>query len=65
MSESNELAALQVEVRHLAEAVDKLSERVDALTAQANRWRGAFGVVLVLGGALSWLAQMVVERVWK
>ena len=54
-----ELAALRVEVTHLTESVDALKTEVVALTAQANRWKGAFGVVLVVGGIIGWFASII------
>jgi hypothetical protein len=65
MPESAELAALRVEVKHLADTVERLTERVEQLTAQANRWRGAFVVIIGLGGALSWVAQLGFDRVFR
>ena len=56
MSEREQLAALGVEVHHLTEAVRELERKVDGLNAQANRWKGAFLVVLSMGAAVGWLA---------
>jgi hypothetical protein len=55
-----EIAELRADVRHLSEAVEKLSESVALLTAQANRWRGGLAVVLALGGIAGWFA----EHLW-
>ncbi len=53
--EREQIAALRVEVRHLTAAVRGLETKVDQLTAQANRWKGAFLVVLAIGGGIGWL----------
>lgn len=53
------IVALQVEVRHLTGAVEKLNDQVAILSNQANRWRGAFGVVLLIGALLGWLADHI------
>jgi hypothetical protein len=65
LPESAELAALRVEVKHLADTVADLRAEVRALRDQANRWKGAFIVILALGGALSWLAQLGFERAFR
>ncbi len=51
-----EVAALKVEVQHLSAEVRELVKEQKRLTAQANRWKGAFGVILLVGGFLGWLA---------
>lgn len=56
-SEREQIAALSVEVHHLTEAVRELERKVDGLNAQANRWKGAFLVVLSLGAVAGWLAE--------
>lgn len=55
-TEREQIAALRVEVHHLTEAVRELERKVDGLTAQANRWKGAFLVVLSFGAVIGWLA---------
>ncbi len=55
-TEREQIAALRVEVHHLTVAVKELERKVDGLTAQANRWRGAFLVVLSFGALMGWLA---------
>ena len=44
------IASLQTEVKTLVKAVESLDKKVVALTAQANRWKGAFGTLLIVGG---------------
>ncbi len=56
-----ELAALRVEVHHLTEAVGEMKGEVASLTAQANRWRGGFLVVLAFGGLLGWIASYLTQ----
>ena len=64
MSDAREaIAALQVEVHHLTEAVRSLDKKMDALTAQANRWKGAFLVVLSFGAAIGWLIDRMVNLI--
>ncbi len=59
MTEGEQIAALTVQVEHLTEAVNGLQTSVAGLTAQANRWKGAFVVVLMLGGVMGWLANLL------
>ena len=60
--ETANIAALQVEVHHLTDAVHGLEKKVDALTAQANRWRGAFLVIMAVGGLLGGIGTYVAGR---
>ena len=46
---------LKAEVRALCDEQKLLRGDVVALKAQANRWKGAFGVLLMLGGFLGWI----------
>ena len=41
----------------LEERNRELERKVDGLNAQANRWKGAFLVVLSLGAVAGWLAE--------
>ena len=59
MTEGEQIAALTVQVEHLTVAVNGLQTTVESLTAQANRWKGAFVVVLMLGGVMGWLANLL------
>lgn len=57
LTEREQIAALSVEVHHLTEAVRELDRKVDGLSDQANRWKGAFLVVLSLGAVAGWLTE--------
>lgn len=50
-----DLAALKVEVKYLINAVDKLTDRVESLTEQANKWRGGIALMLALGAIAGWM----------
>lgn len=63
LSEREQIAALSVEVHHLTEAVRELDRKVDGLSDQANRWKGAFLVILSLGAVAGWLAERA-ARLW-
>ena len=59
------IATLQAEVRHLIVEVHNLNEQVAGLTNQANRWKGAFGVILLVGGILGSFATLALTKFWK
>ncbi len=55
------IAVLEVELKHLAEAIDRLSHNLDTmrrdldcLKALANRWKGAGIFLVMLGGFGAW-----------
>jgi hypothetical protein len=57
-----ELATLKTELRHTTEAVEKLTEQTERLTAQANRWKGAFGMMLAVTAVFGWLANTLTSH---
>lgn len=63
MSKTPEERLAIVETR--AEAMEKTLVRIegkqDQLIEQANRWKGAFVVVLALGGLLGWIGDHAVK----
>ena len=61
MSESEQIAVLTARVETLTDAVNAHGVKIDALTAQANRWKGAFFAVLALGGVFGWLADSIIR----
>jgi hypothetical protein len=57
-----EIAVLRERVTNLTEQVHDLAEGQRRLIAQANRWKGAIGVLLALGALAGWLADQFGER---
>jgi uncharacterized coiled-coil protein SlyX len=43
---------LETDVSHIASAVDSLTEQVTELNESLARYRGAWGMLLMIGGAL-------------
>ncbi len=62
MSEAVEvtLARLEERLTQLQEEVRHVHEEVSELKAQANRWKGAFWVMLAMGGVVGSIAHLVV-----
>ncbi len=56
------VAALTVEVKHLRAEVRELAAEQKRLTGLANRWKGAFGVILLFGASLGWLVPPFISR---
>lgn len=46
---------LEAEVATLNKLVTSMNGKIENLEAQANRWKGAFALVLFLGGIAGWL----------
>ena len=51
-----DVAAMRAELVGLSAKVSSLEVKVDLLTGQANRWKGAFVVLLAVGGTIGWLS---------
>ena len=56
------LARLEEHIKTLSSEVRHVHEEVSDLKAQANRWKGAFWVIIGLGGAVGALAHLFI--VW-
>ena len=54
------LARLEERITQLQDEVRHVHEEVSELKAQANRWRGAFWVILALGGVVGTLGHLVI-----
>ena len=54
------LARLEERIKTLSSEVRHVHEEVSDLKAQANRWKGAFWVIIGLGGAVGALAQLFI-----
>ena len=54
------LARLEERVLQLEDEVRHVHAEVSDLKAQANRWKGAFWVMLALGGVVGSLAHLLV-----
>jgi hypothetical protein len=52
------LARLEERIKTLSDEVRHVHEEVSDLKAQANRWKGAFWVMVALGGLVGTFAHM-------
>jgi len=54
------LARLEERIKTLSDEVRHVHKEVSDLKAQANRWKGAFWVIVGLGGAVGALAHLFI-----
>lgn len=54
------LARLEERIKTLSDEVRHVHEEVSDLKAQANRWKGAFWVIIGLGGAVGAIAHLFI-----
>lgn len=54
------LARLEERIKTLSDEVRHVHEEVSDLKATANRWKGAFWVMLAMGGLVGWLTHIFV-----
>jgi len=54
------LARLEERITQLQDEVRHVHEEVSELKAQANRWKGAFWVIIALGGVVGTLGHLVI-----
>jgi hypothetical protein len=52
------LARLEERIKTLSSEVRHVHEEVSDLKAQANRWKGAFWVIVAIGGAVGVVANL-------
>ena len=55
-----DIGALKAGLDELKADIVALKKEVATLTAQANRWKGAFVVLLSVGGAIGWALDRIV-----
>ena len=62
MAEKGEvtLARLEERIKTLSDEVRHVHREVSDLKAQANRWKGAFWVIIGLGGAVGAIAHLFI-----
>ena len=48
------LARLEERIKTLSDEVRHVHDEVSDLKAQANRWKGAFWVMIAVGGIVGW-----------
>ena len=53
------LARMEERLEALSKDVTEMSGEVKELKAQANRWKGAFWVMLAVGGLAGWLVNIL------
>ncbi len=54
------LARLEERIKTLSDEVRHVHREVSDLKAQANRWKGAFWVIIGLGGAVGAIAHLFI-----
>ncbi len=54
------LARLEERITQMQDEVRHVHREVSDLKAQANRWKGAFWVMLVLGGIIGSIGHMII-----
>lgn len=54
------LARLEERIKTMSDEVRHVHEEVSELKAQANRWKGAFWVMLAVGGIFGSVAHLIV-----
>ena len=54
------LARLEERIKTLSDEVRHVHKEVSDLKAQANRWKGAFWVILALGGVVGTVAHLFI-----
>ena len=62
---ARDIASLQAEIRALRVEVQELREKQHDLLAQANRWKGAFAVLIGMGGVVVFATNLVLHFLKK
>ena len=56
---STQIATIQTMLNEIKRNVSHLNKDVNILNATANRWKGAFGVILIFGALAGWLITII------
>ena len=55
----SQIATIQTKLNDIKRNVSHLNKDVNNLNATANRWKGAFGVILIFGALAGWLITII------
>lgn len=58
-SDDRTIGQLTYAVESLTREVHEIKVKVDNIEAQANKWKGAFAVVVAFGGIVGWFADKI------
>lgn len=53
------LGSLVANMETLMERTDKIEKKLDSVVAMTNRWKGATAILILLGGAIGWVANFL------
>ena len=57
------LARLEERIQHLHKDIDEMNAAVTELRATSNRWKGAFIVILAVGGLIGFIADWTINLI--
>jgi F0F1-type ATP synthase assembly protein I len=57
------IGKLTYSIEQLTNDVHEIRTKVEAIEAQANRWKGAFTALLAIGGVIGWFADKIASFV--
>ena len=57
------LARLEERIQHLHKDIDEMKADVTELLATSNRWKGAFIVILAVGGLIGFIADWTINLI--
>jgi hypothetical protein len=58
-SDDRTIGQLTYAVETLSREIHEIKVKVDNIEAQANKWKGAFGVIIALGAVVGWFADKI------
>lgn len=64
MSLEERVARLEAVAEHQQETLDRILQKVEDLTAMANRGKGAIAVLIGIGGVLGTVGTLLAERLF-
>tara|TARA_R100001594_G_scaffold66656_3_gene101011 strand:- start:11037 stop:11255 length:219 start_codon:yes stop_codon:yes gene_type:complete len=59
----SQIATIQTKLNDIKRNVSHLNKDVNNLNATANRWKGAFGVILIFGALLGWIGTIILKYI--
>ena len=62
MDNDKQLGKLEAQVESLQRQVEQLSIDVKCVTDVMTKWKGAGGLVLILGASFGWLVDIILGR---
>lgn len=59
------LGSLIADMKTVMEKTEKIEKKLDSVVAMTNRWKGATAILIIVGGVIGWLSNLIIKLLGK